>query len=375
MLNWIALYGHRWLGLAAGGVVMVMALTGSMLAWKDPLISALNPRLAQISTAFAAGAKPLPLTELLPPLLSRSTATLSRVIIDPSGERPSTLRFTPAPGKECAFDPYSGAPIDSIRGQATFRFIQEIHQHLAAGRYGKALTGATALIVLGLSFSGPYLFLRRRGWRWRGGWRIERRFGWRSSLRQLHALLGIGSFALFLIMAMTGLYLSYGWYHRGAQILLAGPHAAAFDHPPPRQAKISRMTMAAWQNALDQLCSRRTIDLRVVSSEDFWANIHCLSQSPRAKQQFTGVIYVHKDQIIVRYPLAQESVGQRLLVQIVSLHSGQLFGTVSRLLWMIAAIALVIIGATGWLTFRISVPWSKQQTGHHSRRATHDRHS
>ena len=369
MLKWLILHGHRWFGLAAGGVVMVMALTGSVLAWKDPLIGALNPRLAQIATSFAAGAEPLPLTDLLPPLLHRSAGTFSRLIIDPSGAQPSTLRFTPAPGNERAFNPYSGAAIDSIRGLTTLRLIQDIHQHLAAGRRGKALTGATALIVVGLSLSGPFLFLRRRGWRWPGILHIDRRWGWRSTLRQLHGLIGIGSVAVFLTMAMTGLYGSYDWYHRGAQKLLAGAHAAAFDHPPPREARISRVTMAAWQNVLDQLCSRRAIDLRVVSSEDFWANIHCFAQSPRAKEQFSGVIQVHADHIIARYPLAQESVGQRLLAQMVSLHSGQLFGTVNRLLWMIAAMALVIISATGWLTFRLNPRSSKQDTGHHRAKA------
>ena len=359
-LNWIASRGHRWLGFVAGAIVIVMAMTGMLLVFKDPVVHALNPRLAHISQAFASGTQPLPLPQLLHPGLYPAEQPIARVIIDPSGERPSSLRFSASPRNAVYFDPYTGQPLKAIKGLALFSQIQEIHQHLAAGRGGKAVIDATACSVVVLCLSGSFLFLVRTAGRWRSVFRLSGR-SWQQTLKQLHGLLGIWGVALFLTIALTGLYWSYGWYHRAAHSLLAGPHRAALDHPAARQATVSRATLTSWQKALDQFphCTRRFIDLRVISSDAFWANLRCLPETPAAPPGFSGVIRVHQDHIIAQYPLAREPVGQRLLVQIAALHTGQLFGTAGRILWFIAALALAVIAATGLLTFRAH--WSSSK--------------
>ena len=224
---------------------------------------------------------------------------------------------------------------------------------------------ATACSVVVLCLSGSLLFLVRTGGRWRSVFGLYRR-SWQQPLKQLHGLLGIWGVALFLTIALTGLYWSYGWYHRAAHALLAGPHRAALEHPAARQATVSRATLASWQKALDQFphCTRRFIDLRVISSDAFWATVRCLPATPAAPPGFSGVIRVRQDHIIAHYPLAREPAGQRLLMQIAALHTGQLFGTAGRILWFIAALALATIAATGLLSFRAHWSSSKRQREH-----------
>jgi uncharacterized iron-regulated membrane protein len=222
---------HLIAGSVAGLVILVMSVTGVLLAYKRQI---LNRADRSFQSQPAPGAQRLPVDELL----ARLEATQGRM---PSG---ITLRSDPAApvafdfGRERTVfvDPYTGQFLgdESPRLRAFFSKIEDLHRWLGASSEnrasGRAITGACNLSFLILVITGPILWWPKE-WTWRnlkkitllqgGPWRRARDWNWHNTLGFWCAV------PLFLIV-VTGVIMSYGWANNLLYRMTGNP-------PPPLQ--------------------------------------------------------------------------------------------------------------------------------------------
>lgn len=227
---------HTWLGLASGGVVAMVCLTGALYALKDEIEAATQPwRFVQPQKEA-----PLPPSEIL-----------RRV--EPLGEglRPFALTYGEAfdairvdlagpEGKQAIvwLHPADGHMLKIIRKEGGdfdfFRFVLDGHRRLwLPPAVGKPLVGSCVLLFLLVLLTGlvvwwPKVWTRDR---LRRLFRIERDGGRRRLLFDLHVVVGMYAALVLILPAATGLVWSFEWYSRGVYRLTGGEELKAYKLP------------------------------------------------------------------------------------------------------------------------------------------------
>lgn len=182
---------HRWLGLVAGAVALVLGISGAVLAI-DPVRDAW--------TAVPAASE-MPVSTLV----QRVTASVSgaeEIRRLPAGDI-VVYAFDAGQARAWQVDPANGRVLGPYQPSALSRWFKNLHRSFLLGDGGRVAAAAVALAMLLLSVSGLVLLLRRMG-----GWRrlAERVRG--SLAQRLHAVTGRVVLVVLLLSSLTALYMS-----------------------------------------------------------------------------------------------------------------------------------------------------------------------
>ncbi|MEB1610475.1 sulfite reductase flavoprotein subunit alpha [Xanthomonas campestris pv. campestris] len=347
-----ALFQLHWLlGITAGLVLSVMGLTGALMSFEDEIVRLANPAIAQLAQRHAAGERPLPVNVLLRRLDLDRQQAVTRMLIDPTGKRPSTARLAGKGGGRVYFDPYTGEKVAAPRLSGAFAFIEDLHRHLTAGKRGQAVTGASTLILLFFCASGLYLRWPRRWWSLRTWWAVEWRRQGRSFLWSLHAVFGTWCLLVYLLVALTGLTWSYNWYRDGVVALLGTEPAMRGDGRDHRPATVD---FAAVQRTLDAIPGTHgtALDLRIPPRAGQPLSVRFLPDHPDHDRAYDNLeIEPGSGALQRRQDYALLPRGQQLLVSMFPLHSGSFFGLPGRIVVMLASVGMSVFFVTGWMLY------------------------
>jgi uncharacterized iron-regulated membrane protein len=210
---------HLWLGLSLGLVLALVTLTGCILTFEAPLLTAMHPELAGRVVPDNAG-----LGRSLEHILATPEGGKLRGIALPNGDL-TAFEGTAKGGDRVYFDPTSGDVIAHRSGRSDpMLVLLDWHTHLLSGDVGETILGVVACTGLFMIFSGIWLY-------WPGRKRVL------SHLRphprppilrwaSWHRFAGIVALPLLLIMIGTGTTMAY----RGA---VRTGLAHAFGEPAP----------------------------------------------------------------------------------------------------------------------------------------------
>lgn len=236
------LWVHRWASLSMAGFLIVVGLTGTMLAFRDELNRLLTPDLypgphAGTKLAIAALARS---AEALAPQAQAKSVNLEF-------DGTAIIGMEPRPGapaldfNQIFLDSASGTELGRLNKNASpttlsalMPFIYRLHYSLAMGEVGAWILGIVALIWTIDSFVGFYLTLplpsptNRRGYfsRWRPAWLIKFHGSFYRVNFDLHRAFGLWLFAILLLYAWSSVHFNLnGFYTRTTQLV--------FDYEPP----------------------------------------------------------------------------------------------------------------------------------------------
>lgn len=209
---------HLFLGLAVGGMFVLIGLTGSALVFYKSIDEWLNP--AVLRTVGSGTFRPLN------EIVARTLAAC------PPKGRLESLRFpdhaggtfgawykVPAevPGTvrrvQVTIDPYTGEALSGERewGRTPVSVLYELHESLLLEKTGKTLMGCVGLVLLVSIGTGIFAW-----WPRPGAWRQAfRRQPGQSVIRRhydVHKLSGVYSGVLLTVLACTGGYLEFSAY-------------------------------------------------------------------------------------------------------------------------------------------------------------------
>ena len=145
---------HRWLGVVAGTLALVLGITGTLLAL-DPLRNAWQA---------APAAQDLPVATLVQ-RVQASVPGAEEIRRLPSGGI-VVHAFDNGQAQALRVDPADGRVLGGYQPSLLPRWVKNLHRALLLGDTGRMAAAVVALSMLGLSVSGLVLLVRRMG-----GWR------------------------------------------------------------------------------------------------------------------------------------------------------------------------------------------------------------
>lgn len=369
--KWIWTQLHWLLGITAGTVMAIMGLTGATLSFEDEILRLLNPGVVTVADTPAPALDPMQLLEAAK--AAEPERRVSSLMLEADAE--SSVRVTYAkPGSRQGdaryLHPETGAMLGEERGHDTLHFFEDIHRGLAAGDTGKAVTGACALILIGMLLTGLYL-------RWPaiqpGNWRrwltLNTKFRRRAFLLDLHQVVGTWLLIPLLLSTLTGLYWSYDWYKNGLYRLAGVPIPVQQPRAPQgqnsgqgAQKKGGREDAApsvpmnldlVWQQFQAQVPGGyERVTLRFPEKAGQPVQFLYLDTDPAHNRAFSRMeVDALSGEVQKHEPYADKARGAQFLTTMFPLHTGSYFGLPGRLVMMMSSLMLPLFFVTGWMMY------------------------
>ena len=379
---------HRWAGLAMALFLIIVGLTGSLLAFKSDLERLICPR---IYATPRPGVPPLDLATIA----ERAEALVpqGRVVTVYLPEPAQALvvfkpREDPATGKpyeldfvQLFVDPWSGEelgrrrPGDLSQGLINLmEFIYELHVTLALGAPGVWVLGVVALVWTIDCFVGFYLtfpvttasFWRR----WKPSWLVKWLAGAFRVNFDLHRASGLWLWPMLLIFAWSSVMLNlpqvYNWVT-----------GAVFDYPPPpahdtvMSPRPPRLNFRAAASTGERLMAEQATKYgfsveRAVLLYRMNGVYSYFVKSSRDIRDKLGLTYINFDAdtgalISLELPTGQHS-GNTVSAWLYGLHMGDVFGLPYRIFVCVLGLVITMLSVTG-----IYIWWKKRRAGKFSK--------
>ena len=376
---------HRWAGLAMAGFLILVGLTGSLLAFWSGLERLICP---QLYAAPRPGVAPLDLATLA----ERAGALVPQCRVTGVEFHPDQVwvsfaphHMDPTTGQPCKLgfnqllvDPWTGAELgrrnfgDLSQGRINLLpFIYQLHSDLKLGSAGYWTLGGVAVLWTVDCFVGFYLTLPvaiDRFWqRWRASWLVKRRAGFYSFNFLWHRASGLWLWAMLLIFAWSSVMLNcYPVYDRVTGAVFdytwaTGQSKATAtregDHPPKLDwcaAQDVGTRLMAEQAALHGFTVERAEALAFVPVEG--AYYYSAKTSRDVSDEIgTAVVFDGDTGAFRSLRLATgEHSGNTVTSWLYALHTAELFGLPYRIFVCALGIAITILSLTG-----IHIWWKK----------------
>jgi len=275
-------------------------------------------------------------------------------------------------GETVYVDPYTGeivgegaTPVDEFFGS-----VMRLHRFLwLPTEIGRPIVGVATLIYVVISLTGLLLWLPRTAaaWRRKSTWKTAlnvrvRRGGW-PLVFDLHNALGFYSLLPALILALTGLCWSFGWYRDAVGAVLGeAPFKAKSEKPEaltppdgsPRPATLEELI--ARHNELDPGAGDVTISIPQDEStattiqkgrvDGFFAlAVKNKTQWDRLDASVVSVERYGKTVEVERF--ADKPFGAKIASSIRALHLGEITGLSSKIFFFVVCLIATSFPATG----------------------------
>lgn len=343
MRKWIV-HLHGLAGIVVGALLIVIALTGSVLVFRDDIEVALYPELWRVT----AQDHPRPLSSLLAAVEQAYPADrLFAIRMPATRDRAVVIWLNDEEGRRVYVDPYSGRilgahlPVQTVTG-----LLFLLHTSLLAGEAGETINGLGALMLLGLVATGIVLWwpgLRAL----RSGLTI-RRSNQTAKTHDLHKVTGIATAAVLLVISATGAALVfYAPFQHVIAALTETPTRPVLRSPPQSTARVPLdVVVQAGEAALPDATTTWIIlpaapDGIITVRKRFAEEWHPNGRSFVWLDQYSG-------QALGVENALQASVGRRIDNLLYPLHIGRFAGIGSQALYLLAGLSPAILAVTGW---------------------------
>ncbi len=220
---------HLWLSLPLGIVLTVVCLSGAVLVFEGEITRALHPELYRV--AAPADARPLRPSQLAGRIGGQMPDSLHLVSLQLSArsDEPCMAAFRETGRRQLSVDPYTGNVNGWAESPAFFGTVRKLHRWLldpppskGEKSVGKAIVGVSTLGLVLILVSGLILWIPRSRKALHNRLKVSCSNGRHRFWHDCHVSLGFYATLLLLVMALTGLTWSFGWYRTAAYELFGG---------------------------------------------------------------------------------------------------------------------------------------------------------
>jgi uncharacterized iron-regulated membrane protein len=211
----IILFFHRWLGIISGLVVFIVSITGCIFCFQDEIQDAIHP-WRKVAIEQKAYCEPSVLKGIA---LSKYHGATAEYMFYFGKDRPAAV-LANIPGKELTYiylNPYSGQLLHTQGLKENFfTVVQYIHLYLLLPeKAGQLAVGISVIIFVILMITGIILWWPKRKTDRKRSFTIKWNGKWRRVNYDLHNVLGFYSVSIAIILAISGLSMTFEWVNRG----------------------------------------------------------------------------------------------------------------------------------------------------------------
>lgn len=345
IITWL----HLWPGLVAGLIILLVALTGSLLVFEEELeiilfkerhiVTPGSQRLSADSLVTIAN-------QVFP------KKKVGRLIIDSAPNHSVETRIGKK-GKDLKIayiDPYTGKILyKGIYRKQFFQQVRDLHRYLLLNKAGKIVTGICCFICFFSVISGLILW-------WPANKNaIKQRFKikWNASGKRLnwdlHAVSGFYLCFFLLLITLTGLVWSYDWVEN-LIFQIADGH-------PQKEIKVKNHTKV-------KVAEDRIFEKIKYEMDSIYPYTGSLAFTLPSKGSLAVTLQKESDEEVIRMPdvaffdsktgaiikkqpFVSLSTGTKIRKMILPVHTGSIFGWPTKILALIVALFTASLPITG----------------------------
>jgi uncharacterized iron-regulated membrane protein len=353
---------HLAAGAVAGVVILIMSVTGVLLAYERQLTRWADTRAYVVARPGADAAR-LPPESLVAKVREGQTAAPTSVTFYQDGAEPATVSFQG--GRSLFVNPYTGEVLGEgspgVRG--FFRTVTDWHRWLGAGgesrAAGRAVTGASNLVFLFIVMSGFYLWWPRRWtrsslravtWFRRMQTARARDFNW-------HNVVGFWSALPLFVVVLSAVVISYTWASNlvyrlageepPAQQQRGGPPGGAGGQPPGTPVTLEGVD-ALLARAERQVEGWRSITLQLPSKPDAPVTF-AIDRGNGGQPQLRAQLTLDRatGEVVRWEPYSNNTLGRRLRSWLRFAHTGEVYGLTGQTIAALASAGGALLVYTG----------------------------
>lgn len=192
-------------------IIFIVCLTGSLYAFRYQIESLVNHKSIYLKTPATSHMG----VDLALAHFNQQFGGATYVTVLPDTDKSLIISsLSPAgPGVTAYYTPHTGTFIATKNesGIDFFEFVLDTHRFLLAGDTGKLINGISILIFVYMLLSGLGLWFPKKRRKWKQKLVIRWRARFYRLNYDLHSVLGFYSHLILLLIALTGLYVSFHW--------------------------------------------------------------------------------------------------------------------------------------------------------------------
>lgn len=354
IITWL----HLWPGLVAGLIILLVALTGSLLVFENELEIIIfkerhivTPNGQPISTDSLI----VVANQIFP------KKKVSRLIIDSAPDHSIEARIGKK-GKDLKIayiNPYNGKILyKGIYKKQFFQQVRDLHRYLLLDKAGKVITGISCFICLFSVISGLILW-------WPANKNVmKQRFKikWNASGKRLnwdlHAVSGFYLSFFLLLITLTGLVWSYDWVEN-LLFRVADGHL---------QKEIKVKNIAKTKNSQQGIFEKMHIQM-----DNIYPYTGSVAYTIPTKANLAVTLQKESDQAVIRMPdvaffdsktgallkkqpFTSLSTGTKIRKMVLPVHTGSILGWPTKILAFIVTILTASLPVTGTIIW-----WNKRK--------------
>ncbi|RYY80069.1 MAG: hypothetical protein EOO69_04090 [Moraxellaceae bacterium] len=396
MLKKILFQLHWFFGISAGLILAIMGVTGAIYSYEEPLTKIFNPESFSVPAQSGAVLTPTQLyvayqQQYPDQAISAVTVAASKPQANSTTEAASVNVAAPGSrrGKTYNVNPYTAKRLPEAKSEAFFHFIEDLHRRLTMGEFGKQLTGISTFILIYFILSGLYLRWPKKSSA-REWLLVKKNLKGRSFLWNLHAVVGTWVLVFYLLLAITGLTMSYDWYKKAMYyVMQVEPPSQRGGFKAPNSPSNGQRPMRAQQegapannrsrqdgqggqtgkgrdklvinpelalgqgwhvfNQTVQSYSSATFRLPQQGSTLEISFVDAVPQHERARNTLKYDLVQHKIEELSFYK--DKALNEKIMASILPVHRGSFFGPIWQFLTMLAALSMPLFFITGWMLY------------------------
>lgn len=357
----VSLILHKWMGIVSALVLAVVALSGTIYVFQDEVVKLLNRDQFYIDADEMGVQVP---SETIVQNITASTGGKVRFLSIPAADNKIWLANVMREGdgrRGTTFmvNPYTGSFEEQkdLKGEAFFFWVFRLHRWLLMDTaIGRPIVGWATILMIFLTISGLIVWLPRKLRNIYNGLKIKWKGGAYRLTFDLHSTLGFYAGFFILIMAITGLYWSFDW-SRSALLSALGVEApqrggGGSGGKVELDGTGTTVEYASYAEILAAADAELDYegDYRLTIPEDMASSI-VLTKSKTGFFAPAGSDRIEIDRVHAR-PVKVERFGdksfnEQIASSIKALHTGEIFGLFTKILYFISGLIASSLPVTG----------------------------
>lgn len=335
---------HLWTTLVAGVFIVILGVTGGVMAFERDLDRLFNASLFDVAPQPAASLSVATLQDIVQ---RRFAGSRVRAFSLPQRGDDAYVAHLDS-GEEVFLNGYTGAILGSRSGPTLLDRIHQLHIRLLAGKTGGTIMTIAGIVMLFLVLSGVILW-----------WKYKRfTIKWNGSLFRmmfdLHNAGGISTLLFLLLLSATGVLIAFEnpivpWMYKvtgTTRIPRTLPSAPGHGSAPIGPDEAVRIARAAQPGA-----APLTIELAMAPDESYNVRMHVPEdRTPGGRSwvcvdQYSGKVLVTQDSRTAPLPM-------RAYLMTRQIHTGDVFGVPSRIVMSACSLFVTLQAFSGVVMWR-----------------------
>ena len=212
---------HLWLSIPFGLIITVICFSGAALVFENEIMELCRHDFYYVSKVEET---PLPAGELAQKVAATLPDSISVTGISISSDPAKAYQVNLSKPRRASvyIDQYTGEIKGKYERAPFFTTMFKLHRWLLDSMkpdggifWGKMIVGVSTLMFVFVLISGIIIWIPRNAKALKNSLKISVNKGWRRFWYDLHIAGGLYTFIFLLVLALTGLTWSFGWYRTG----------------------------------------------------------------------------------------------------------------------------------------------------------------